>query len=216
MNYHYSHRKTSTSIRGGAKLVACAVLIAGAFAAKLLFPEFADFARSQISAANSDTSVNYKAAFSAMGEVLAGGAKPEAVLTALIGKDEPAVFVNYEYTPGSGSAAFERLGEDRKIFGGAGDIEIETVNVNPQSTASEASPVEEAVLTFDYAVETSPDGRVYAYDDGSVIADGDSALYGKYLIIYHGDLTAEYYHCAALNVKSGDTVVKGQQIATSK
>jgi hypothetical protein len=216
MNYHNSHRKTSTSIRGGAKLIACAVLIAGAFTAKYLFPDFADFARTQINAANSDTSVNYKAAFSAMGEVITGEAKPEAVLTALIDKAEPAVFVNYEYTPGDGGAAFGRLGDDVKTFGGTGVIKIETINISPERTVAEAAPQEEAVLTFDYAVEASPDGRVYAYNDGTVIADGDSALYGKYLIIYHGDLTAEYYHCTALNVKSGDTVVKGQQIATSK
>ncbi|MDR0858909.1 MAG: M23 family metallopeptidase [Oscillospiraceae bacterium] len=212
MNYRtQSRRGTQTRIRGGAKLTACALIIGGALLAKYLFPEFADFARTQLNTANADTAVNYKAAFSAMGEVITGGAKPEAILTALVGRSETALFVSYEYSPGNGAAAFERLGADaKKIDGGV----AAAISAGEGSAASGANA--EAVLTFDYELEASPDGRVYAYNDGTVIADGDSSLYGKYLIIYHGDLTAEYYHCTELNVKSGDSVVKGQQIAVAE
>jgi biotin carboxyl carrier protein len=213
MSYHTSHRKSTLRAGGGAKLFACALLIAGAFTAKYLFPDFAESARSELRAASSDTGVNYRAAFSAMGEVLSGEAKPDAVLAALVKSGEPSILASYEYKAGSGKLAFERLGYGNLTAGGdveaVGAIEIESVN-------AQASAAAETVLTFDYAVEASPDGRVYAYNDGIVVADGDSALYGKYLIIYHGDITAEYYHCTELNVKSGDTVVKGQQIALSK
>jgi len=101
-------------------------------------------------------------------------------------------------------------------------------NLEPTPTIEpERTQDEDAIVTFDYidakiegeAVETSlsgtltADNEILAYEDGVVIADGDSGIYGKYLIVYHGDITYQYFNCGTLLVGSGDEIVKGQVIA---
>lgn len=62
----------------------------------------------------------------------------------------------------------------------------------------------------------SPKGTdIYAAADGKVILAERDSLYGKYIIISHGNgLETLYSHCNTLNVKKGDTVKAGQKIAT--
>lgn len=56
---------------------------------------------------------------------------------------------------------------------------------------------------------------IYAADSGQVTIATFSSSAGNWIWIYHGDgLYTVYMHCSALMVNVGDTVTKGQQIAT--
>jgi murein DD-endopeptidase MepM/ murein hydrolase activator NlpD len=56
---------------------------------------------------------------------------------------------------------------------------------------------------------------IYAADGGIVSFAGSSGSYGNYITINHGNgMTTSYGHCNSINVRSGQTVAKGQQIGT--
>ncbi len=56
---------------------------------------------------------------------------------------------------------------------------------------------------------------IYAADSGTVTIATLNATAGNWIWIYHGDgLYSVYMHCASLKVSVGDTVTKGQVIAT--
>lgn len=56
---------------------------------------------------------------------------------------------------------------------------------------------------------------IYAADSGQVTISTFSSSAGNWIWIYHGDgLYTVYMHCSSLKVSVGDTVQKGQQIAT--
>ncbi len=55
---------------------------------------------------------------------------------------------------------------------------------------------------------------ITSFANGKVLAAGDSTTLGKYVIISHGDIESQYAHCASLFVTSGQTVAKGDKIAT--
>ncbi len=58
---------------------------------------------------------------------------------------------------------------------------------------------------------------VYAAGDGKVVkALYLTSSYGTYVVVDHGGgISTVYAHCSSLNVKEGDTVKRGQQIAVS-
>ncbi|MCR5482345.1 MAG: peptidoglycan DD-metalloendopeptidase family protein [Clostridia bacterium] len=62
----------------------------------------------------------------------------------------------------------------------------------------------------------NPSGTpIYAADTGTVIFAGYSGSYGNIVKISHGNgIETRYAHCASMYVKAGDTVAKGQTIAT--
>jgi murein DD-endopeptidase MepM/ murein hydrolase activator NlpD len=55
---------------------------------------------------------------------------------------------------------------------------------------------------------------VTAFADGKVLSSGESATLGKFVILYHGAVETQYAHCASINVTNGQTVEKGEKIAT--
>lgn len=56
---------------------------------------------------------------------------------------------------------------------------------------------------------------ILAAYDGDVVAAAYSSSMGNYIMINHGSgLYSIYMHCSALNVSTGQTVTKGQKIAT--
>jgi murein DD-endopeptidase MepM/ murein hydrolase activator NlpD len=56
---------------------------------------------------------------------------------------------------------------------------------------------------------------IYAADSGQVTIATFSATAGNWIWIYHGNgLYTVYMHCSSLKVSVGDTVTKGQVIAT--
>lgn len=55
---------------------------------------------------------------------------------------------------------------------------------------------------------------VTAFADGKVLAVGESATLGKYLVLYHGDTETQYAHCENISVTSGQAVKKGDKIAS--
>lgn len=70
-------------------------------------------------------------------------------------------------------------------------------------------------LGIDIAVRTGT--PIYASGDGTVVkAVYYGGSYGTYVTIDHGGGVATHYaHCSSLNVKQGDVVKRGQQIAVS-
>lgn len=55
---------------------------------------------------------------------------------------------------------------------------------------------------------------ITAFADGKVLAAGESATLGKYVIMSHGGIESQYAHCSSITVTSGQTVKKGDKIAT--
>lgn len=55
---------------------------------------------------------------------------------------------------------------------------------------------------------------ITAFADGKVIATGESTTLGNYVILYHGDIESQYAHCDSVLVTSGQTIKKGDKIAT--
>lgn len=56
---------------------------------------------------------------------------------------------------------------------------------------------------------------IYAAADGLVTKVSTTGSYGKLVVIDHGNgVTTKYAHCNSFNVSVGDTVTRGQQIAT--
>lgn len=64
----------------------------------------------------------------------------------------------------------------------------------------------------DIAAATGTD--IVSFADGKVIAVGDSASYGMYILIEHeGGVRTQYSHCSEIYAKSGDSVIKGETVA---
>lgn len=76
-------------------------------------------------------------------------------------------------------------------------------------------PIDE-VIKFHYGLDIGADlgTDILAFAEGTVLATGDSASLGLYVIIEHaGGIQTQYAHCSQVYVQSGDTVTKGQVIA---
>lgn len=74
----------------------------------------------------------------------------------------------------------------------------------------------DGVMGFHYGLDiAAPQGtEIVAYADGTVIAAGDSASYGKYLMIRHdGDYITLYAHCSRLTAREGSAVRGGESVA---
>ncbi len=74
----------------------------------------------------------------------------------------------------------------------------------------------DGVMGFHYGLDIAANTgtRISAFAAGTVIATGDSASYGKYLMIRHdGEYVTLYAHCSKITVKEGQTVKKGAAIA---
>lgn len=76
-------------------------------------------------------------------------------------------------------------------------------------------PIDKAVK-FHYGTDIAAKKGtpITAFADGKVIAIGESTTYGKYVILHHGDVESQYAHCESISVTSGQTVKKGERIAT--
>lgn len=73
------------------------------------------------------------------------------------------------------------------------------------------------VVKFHYGTDIAADKgtTILSFADGTVLSVGDSTSLGNYLIIEHNDgVKSEYAHCSEIFVESGQTVTKGEQIAT--
>ena len=56
---------------------------------------------------------------------------------------------------------------------------------------------------------------IFAAEQGTVVFTGYSGGYGNLVTVDHGNgLTTNYAHCDTMNVTVGQTVQRGQQIAT--
>jgi murein DD-endopeptidase MepM/ murein hydrolase activator NlpD len=55
---------------------------------------------------------------------------------------------------------------------------------------------------------------VTAFADGKVLTSGESATLGKYVVLNHGHVETQYAHCDSISVADGQTVNKGDKIAT--
>ncbi|SHH52637.1 Peptidase family M23 [Sporobacter termitidis DSM 10068] len=55
---------------------------------------------------------------------------------------------------------------------------------------------------------------IAAFADGKVLAAGESATLGNYVLLGHGSVETEYAHCDKLYVEKGQAVKKGTKIAT--
>ncbi|MDR2605685.1 MAG: M23 family metallopeptidase [Oscillospiraceae bacterium] len=158
----------------------------------------------------------YTEALSAIGSALSGeqsfsDAWSDAIAAITVNSDPVAAYAEQpEFTgtsstpPGTGEVAFDLLknGLYYTLPDDAGGLKTAGYILDP----------DDAVITFDF-LEVPDRKEVTAYQDGIVIADGVSPLFGKYLIIAHADITAQYFHCGKLAVRSGDSVVEGQLIA---
>lgn len=63
----------------------------------------------------------------------------------------------------------------------------------------------------DIAAETGT--KIVSATDGTVILSSTTGDYGKHLKIQTSDIVIVYAHCSKLNVKEGDTIKQGQEIA---
>ena len=64
-------------------------------------------------------------------------------------------------------------------------------------------------------LRSSKGAPIYAAADGLVTKVSSNGSYGKLVVIDHGNgVTTKYAHCTSFNVSVGDTVTRGQQIAT--
>lgn len=73
------------------------------------------------------------------------------------------------------------------------------------------------VVKFHYGTDIAADSgtTILSFADGTVLSVGDSTSFGNYLIIEHSDgVKSKYAHCSEIIVESGQTVTKGEQIAT--
>jgi hypothetical protein len=82
-----------------------------------------------------------------------------------------------------------------------------------ESAEAEDVLAEDAVLTFDYAVTAAARDEIAAYADGTVLATGDSEIYGNYVIMFCGNITVQYFNLNEILVESGQHVSKGDIIA---
>lgn len=74
----------------------------------------------------------------------------------------------------------------------------------------------DGALRFHYGTDIAADKGtdIVAFADGKVIAVGDSASYGMYILIEHEDgVRTQYSHCSEIYAESGDKVIKGETIA---
>lgn len=74
----------------------------------------------------------------------------------------------------------------------------------------------EKVVKFHYGTDivAKKGTPITAFADGNVLAAGESTTLGKYVILSHGGVESQYAHCASLTVTSGQTVKRGDKIAT--
>lgn len=72
------------------------------------------------------------------------------------------------------------------------------------------------VVKFHYGTDIAANTGtpITAFADGKVLAVGDSSTLGKFVILYHGNIESQYAHCDSISVTSGQTVAKGDKIAT--
>ncbi len=72
-------------------------------------------------------------------------------------------------------------------------------------------------VKFHYGVDIGAklDTPVTAFFDGKVLAVGDSASYGVYVIVEHGGFRTLYAHLGEASCKSGDALKKGDAIGLS-
>lgn len=56
--------------------------------------------------------------------------------------------------------------------------------------------------------------KIYAISDGKVIANADYGIWGRIVVIQHGPVYARYAHVEAVKVGVGQTVTRGQWIAS--
>jgi hypothetical protein len=180
------------------------------------------FFREQIEATSSRITSGWagtdvRAAFSAIGRAISGTETFAEAWTEfkdnLTGNraspDETVVGVEIDLPDGSGASAMRQLTADTVLL--PRGVSPSSVDADAKSVSGDAD-----MLTFDYVARTGSSELaepITAYDDGVVLADGESTLYGRYLIIMHGEITAQYFHLPKLLVRSGDEVVKGQTIA---
>ncbi|NMA25628.1 MAG: M23 family metallopeptidase [Clostridiales bacterium] len=55
---------------------------------------------------------------------------------------------------------------------------------------------------------------ITAFADGKVLTSGENSSFGKYVVLYHGDIETQYAHCDNISVTDGQAVKKGDKIAT--
>lgn len=70
---------------------------------------------------------------------------------------------------------------------------------------------------FHYGTDIGADAGtdILSFADGTVTFVGESASYGSYLMVEHDDgISTLYAHCSAISVQSGQTVHKGEVIAS--
>jgi murein DD-endopeptidase MepM/ murein hydrolase activator NlpD len=75
---------------------------------------------------------------------------------------------------------------------------------------------EKKTVLFHYGIDVAaPAGsEIVAFADGKVIAAGESATLGKYVLLSHGNVETQYAHCSAVSVTNGQTVKMGERIAS--
>lgn len=135
-------------------------------------------------------------------------------------KDGPASFSDAVI------AAFKESQEDYSDYAVPAGVTYEMPAVNFAHTAPvigtvsssfgfRVHPTKDSVL-FHYGMDiAAPKGTaVNAFADGKVIAAGESASLGKYVLISHGNVESQYGHCSNIYVESGQTVKMGERIAS--
>ncbi|MDR2359783.1 MAG: M23 family metallopeptidase [Oscillospiraceae bacterium] len=108
----------------------------------------------------------------------------------------------------SGGAAFDLI-----CRGGEFGLARTREGASHGAESTESTDAADAVLTFDYAVTAAVGGEVAAYADGTVLAVGDSEIYGKYLIMFCGNITVQYFRLDVIKADPGQHVNKGDVIA---
>lgn len=95
------------------------------------------------------------------------------------------------------------------------DITMPVKGIVSSSFGYRVHPTEKTVL-FHYGTDIAADKgtAIVALADGKVLATGESDTLGKYVILSHGVVESEYAHCGNVCVTSGQTVIKGERIAT--
>ena len=114
----------------------------------------------------------------------------------------------------------ERIAAELGVTGGSSGGYIWPVKVNPIYITSKFGPRAQPTAGastlhngIDIGVSYVP---VYAAKSGTVTLAGTNGGFGNCVIISHGtNYTTTYGHLSSINVKVGDVVSQGQQIATS-
>lgn len=114
----------------------------------------------------------------------------------------------------------ERIAAELGVTGGTSGGYIWPVKVSPIYITSKFGPRKQPTAGastlhngIDIGVSYVP---VYAAKAGTVTLAGTNGGFGNCVIISHGtNYTTTYGHLSSINVKVGDVVVQGQQIATS-